>query len=679
MEFSITLSLGEPLSINSDMNIQPDRSRLPAFMQGGGEMGRLTREYDWRATALGEPHSWPQSLKTTLGIILNSKFPMFLWWGPDLICFYNDAYRPSLGNNGKHPAILGMPAQEAWPEIWDFISPLIRQVRTGSEAIYHEDLLLPIFRNGRMEDVYWTFSYSPVPDESARVGGVLVTCNETTQKVQTLQGLKESERRFQNLIRDVAIGVIVLTGDDMRVEIANDAYGRLINRQVSDLIGRPLFDVIPEAAAEFAPIIRNVLISGESTVLKKHPFKVYDGYREINGYLDLIYQPYRGGSGQITGVIVLCHDVSDQVVAQREMETTLEQLRLSRESAQLGMFDMDLVKGTMEWDRRCRTLFGISHNDPVAYDDDFVRGLHPDDRQRVTTLISLLFNKVSGGEYDVEYRTIGVEDGRLRWVRAKGKVYFDSQDKPVRFIGSVLDITEQKINEQRKNDFIAMVSHELKTPLTSLMAYIQFLLRESQEGAGPDRHLLERATVQTRKMTTLINGFLNLSRFESGKLELQMESFYLDELIRQVIFEVSVGVENVEVTFPSCPQVKVIADREKIGSVLNNLLSNAIKYSSWPKKVLIRCDVASGSAVTSITDNGMGIKAEDIPHIFDRFYRVENQSTKDIAGFGIGLYLTAEIVRIHNGNIRVESEYGKGSTFHFTIPAMVDELTGVDA
>jgi signal transduction histidine kinase len=147
-----------------------------------------------------------------------------------------------------------------------------------------------------------------------------------------------------------------------------------------------------------------------------------------------------------------------------------------------------------------------------------------------------LFDDPSDGDYDVEYRTIGAEDGRLRWVRAKGKVYFEEGGQPIRFIGSVLDITDQKINEQRKNDFIAMVSHELKTPLTSLKAYIQLLMRSAPEtGESVERDILTRANVQAQKMVTLINGFLNLSRFELGKLELQSPAFALDELIRQVI------------------------------------------------------------------------------------------------------------------------------------------------
>jgi two-component system, OmpR family, sensor histidine kinase VicK len=531
-----------------------------AFLRGGGEMGRLTRSHNWLASELGEPSGWPQSLKTMLGIILHSKFPMFLWWGPNLLCFYNDAYRPSLGNNGKHPAILGMPAAEAWPEIWDFISPLIRQIFDGSEAVFFEDLLVPIFRNGKMEDVYWTFSYSPVGDESGLVAGVLVTCTETTHKVEMLRDLRLSEERFQN-------------------------------------------------------------------------------------------------------------DVSEKIATQKSMETALEQLRLSLEAAQLGLFDMDLIKGTMEWDKRCRTLFGISHNEKVTYEDDFVNGLHEDDRERITAIISDLFVKGNAGEYDVEYRTVGADDGRIRWVRAKGKVYFDSSDRAVRFIGSVIDITHQKINEQRKNDFIAMVSHELKTPLTSLTGYMQFLLRElDAEKSELEYDILQRASAQTKKMAGLINGFLNLSRFETGKLELQLSTFGINDLVGEVISDISAGVKDARIGFLPGAPVNVTADREKIGSVVNNLLSNAVKYSPSSRDIVVKCEYSEGLIHISVADAGIGIKSEDLPYIFDRFYRVENDHMKDISGFGIGLYLSSEIVKFHGGRIWVESEFGSGSTFHFCIP-----------
>jgi signal transduction histidine kinase len=176
------------------------------FLMVEGEMARLTREKDWQNTALGSPENWQQSLKTLVDIILNSKFPMFLFWGPELICFYNDAYRPSLGIDGKHPSILGMRAEEAWTEIWDIIKSLTDQVRGGGGSIWSEDQLIPIYRNGKIEDVYWTFSYSPVKDESGKIEGVLVTCTETTDKVNVLRKLQESNQQLAFAIEAAELG-----------------------------------------------------------------------------------------------------------------------------------------------------------------------------------------------------------------------------------------------------------------------------------------------------------------------------------------------------------------------------------------------------------------------------------------------------------------------------------------
>src|SRR6201989_1547031 len=142
------------------------------LLSGGGEMGELIRSYDWASSPMGTIESWPQSLFTTLSIILQSQFPMFLWWGPDLIQFYNDAYRPSLGNSGKHPSALGSTGVSTWPEIWPVIKPLIDQVLETGVASWAEDQLIPIYRNGNLEDVYWTFGYSPVENDEGTITGV---------------------------------------------------------------------------------------------------------------------------------------------------------------------------------------------------------------------------------------------------------------------------------------------------------------------------------------------------------------------------------------------------------------------------------------------------------------------------------------------------------------------------
>ncbi|RYZ26592.1 MAG: PAS domain S-box protein, partial [Sphingobacteriales bacterium] len=157
-------------------------------------------------TAVGAPHEWPYSLRVTVSNLLRSRFPMFLWWGEEMLQFYNDAYRPSLGNSGKHPMALGQRGRDTWPEIWDVISPLHEHVRISGEATWMEDQLIPIYRNGAIEDVYWTFSYSSVMNDDGDHGGILVTCMETTEKVRNYRELLESEDSLRFAIEATELG-----------------------------------------------------------------------------------------------------------------------------------------------------------------------------------------------------------------------------------------------------------------------------------------------------------------------------------------------------------------------------------------------------------------------------------------------------------------------------------------
>lgn len=283
------------------------------FLANGGEMGELTRAKDWSKTAVGSVESWPQSLRTTLGILLNSKFPMFLFWGIDHICFYNDAYRPSLGNNGKHPAILGEKGAEYWPEIWDFIKPLIDQVLEKGEATWHENQLLPIYRNGQMEDVYWTFSYSPVNDDEGKTTGVLVICNETTNQVLTLKKLEESEKRFRNTVKQLPLGICILKGPDLIVEMANSTYLHIIDKTESEILNKPLFDSVPETKETAYPIIKNVLETGVAYYADEFAVILNRYEKEELGYFNLVFYPLKKEDETIEGIIVVAYEVTEEV------------------------------------------------------------------------------------------------------------------------------------------------------------------------------------------------------------------------------------------------------------------------------------------------------------------------------------------------------------------------------
>ena len=148
----------------------------------GSEVAALIAATDWSASPLGDPLGWPPSLRTAVGICLSSRFPILLWWGPDLAMVYNDAYRPMLGES-KHPRALGAPGREVWTEIWDVIGPMLEQVMSGRGATWSTDQLFVLERNGHPEECYFTFSYSPITTESGEVGGVFCAVTETTERV----------------------------------------------------------------------------------------------------------------------------------------------------------------------------------------------------------------------------------------------------------------------------------------------------------------------------------------------------------------------------------------------------------------------------------------------------------------------------------------------------------------
>ncbi|HYG01046.1 MAG TPA: PAS domain-containing protein, partial [Chryseosolibacter sp.] len=311
------------------------------FLEEGGEMGRLTRAFDWSKTSVGSPGTWPQSLRTIVSMILLSDFPMFLWWGDDMTQFYNDAYRPSLGNDGKHPKALGQKAVDCWPEIWDTIYPLIRQVKDTRKSFFSEDQLIPIYRNGKLEDVYWTFSYSAVIGESGKTEGVLVVCTETTKKVLLLQErelsqerLKASEANLRNMILQAPVAMCILRGPQHVVEIANDRMFRVWGKPAESFVGKPIFDTLKDAKYEgFEDLLNNVYATGETYTQYGAPVTLYRGDKTETVYVHFVYEALRDTDSSISGVMAVAVEVTDEVVARKKLEERESQIRALVESA----------------------------------------------------------------------------------------------------------------------------------------------------------------------------------------------------------------------------------------------------------------------------------------------------------------------------------------------------------
>ncbi|MEK8033565.1 PAS domain-containing protein [Ideonella sp. DXS29W] len=296
----------------------------PPFLRGGGQMGNLIRRHDWTSTPLGDFSQWPAALRTSLRILLTTNHPVFIFWGPQLICFYNDAYSRSLGPE-KHPVMLGEPAQRHWQEIWPTIGPQIEHVMSGGGATWHENQLVPIIRNGALQQVYWTYSYGPIDDDSAphSVGGVLVLCTETTRHVQQAERIEAQERRWRELFNMAPGFICVLKGPEHRYEYVNVRYMEVAAQRA--VIGRTVRECLPELAAQgFVAVLDGVYASGEAYTARAARVALRDETGiERTCYLSFVYQPIRDESGSVIGIFVEGHDVTEEARATAALTDTL--------------------------------------------------------------------------------------------------------------------------------------------------------------------------------------------------------------------------------------------------------------------------------------------------------------------------------------------------------------------
>jgi PAS domain S-box-containing protein len=286
---------------------------------------------------------------------------MFLWWGKDLVQFYNDAYRPSLGNEGKHPLALGQKGAECWVEIWPVIKPLIDQVLEGKGASWSEDQLIPIYRNGRLEDVYWTFSYSPVRDDEGEIAGVFVVCHETTAKMNSINELRESEMNFRNLVMQAPVGICIVKGEPVYTEMVNDSFLGLVGRQRSEFEGKPLWQAVPEAEENYAPVLEDVIRNGKTYVGRENRIKLIRAGKPQNVYINFVCEPIKDAAGTVKSVMILAIEITDQVMARRKTEESeaLLQVRVNQRTAELSRANKTLAKMNRELEH---FTFAASHD-----------------------------------------------------------------------------------------------------------------------------------------------------------------------------------------------------------------------------------------------------------------------------------------------------------------------------
>lgn len=336
-----------------------------------------------------------------------------------------------------------------------------------------------------------------------------------------------------------------------------------------------------------------------------------------------------------------------------------ERVRLAVEAAEIGTFDYDYIHNSMVTSERFNVIFGV--NDGVSR-EDFLSAFHPDD-VRLSNAAHELAHKT--GKMAYEARLIH-KDGSLHWIKVQANVYFDN-NIPARLLGTVLDITDFKRLQQQKDDFISIASHELKTPITSLKASLQLLERmKDNPSAAVLPRLIEQSSRSMGKISELVEDLLNVSRMNEGQIKLSKSLFVLSDVLNECCSHIRITGRH-ELIFMGDEELQVFADEHRIDQVIVNFVNNAVKYAPNSREIYLIVEKENDTAKVSVKDNGPGISPDKLPHLFDRYYRADDAGFQ-VSGLGLGLYISADIIHRHGGEIGVESEPGMGSTFWFTLP-----------
>lgn len=566
------------------------------FLAGGGEMGAILRSHDWSATTLGHPATWPQSLRTAVRIMLQTGHPIFIFWGESGTCFYNDAYRQSIGPE-RHPSAIGRPAYEVWAEIWDIIGPQIAQVMAGKGATWHENHLVPTTRHGRYEDVYWTYSYGPIDDENSPtgVGGVLVICSETTQTV-----LVSRRYRFLSELGDLLRGV------SSPQEIIEHTVGMLGEHLKVSSVGYAELDNSGEQVMVERDWTSN---SGTSVV----------GIHRLESYGKAVIAELRAGHTTIVD------DVNTSPL------TAGEEARLSFARINTRAFiDVPIVKNG----RLVGILFALCAT-PRAWVENEV----------------VLLEEVA------ERIWSAVERSRVE--------------------------TALRLADQRKDEFLAMLAHELRNPLAPIGAAAD-LLHIARLDEARVRQTSEIISRQVKHMTSLIDDLLDVSRVTRGLIALTMTALDAKQIVSDAIEQVRPLIEarrhQLAVQLAAEPAF-VRGEHKRLVQVLTNLLNNAAKYTPEGGNIALKLEVSDGSVNIIVTDDGIGMTPDLVARAFELFAQAERTVDRSQGGLGLGLALVKSLVELHNGSVTAVSKgIGEGAEFRIVLPriARVDDASPVE-
>jgi two-component system sensor histidine kinase VicK len=625
-----------------------DEAAMNDGIEKSGDPGQEIRSEADREAALLEKLRLAEERSAMLAAIVDSSDDAII--GKDLngfITSWNLAAERIFGFTAEEMIGVSItkliPAERAEEE-----AHILPKIRRGERVEHFETKRLN--KRGELVDV--SLTVSPIKDASGDVIGVSKIARDIT-------GLKKYSEKslILSAIIDSTDDAIISKNLNGIITSWNPSAERIFGYLPEEIIGQSVLKLIPPDRQDEETLILSRLRKGER-VQYFHTKRLTKAGKLID--VSLTISPVKDEQGTIIGVSKIARDITDVIEAEKQSAMLSAIVSYSDDA----IISKDLSSIVTSWNSSAERLFGYTAQEMIG--QSIVKLIPPDRLGEEPEIIARIESRQRVDHFETKRLT---KHGKLIDVSLTISPVMDLSGRIIGISKIARDITHKKQEEQRKNDFIAIVSHELKTPLTSMRSYVQLALAKAVQRADPfTENVLRRAETQTGKMTNLIQDFLNLSRLEEGKMTLNVSDFSLTGLMEEIMGDtVTVSVSH-QFTYEACAEVRLCADREKIGQVLINLIGNAVKYSDEGSTVEVKCSIDNGLVQFSVRDQGRGISQSDQLRLFERFYRVEEAGSGQVSGFGIGLYLVSEILKLHGGEVRVESELGVGSTFSFALP-----------
>ncbi len=508
--------------------------------------------------------------------------------------------------------------------------------------------------------------FSPEGEYEGMIGTVVDIHEEKLKE----QKLANTQYQYSELIHSSTSLISTFKGENFIIEIANDAIIEAWGKG-RDVIGKPLLEVLPEVVEQgLDKILKDVYTTGK-------PYRGYEMplYLEKDGKLELfhfnfIYSPQKDVNGNIVGIVNVATEVTTQAVLNKTIRESESHFRQMADLMPTKVSNTNAAGEFIYFNQGWLDYTGLTVEQ--LKNEGWSKLIHENERKDFEARWK---RSLQTGEYfEMELRCLN-KSGNYKWHLSRAEPVKGENGNISMWINTNTEIQKLKEEEKRKGDFLKMVSHELKTPVTSIKGYVQLLLTmiSKEESVAsltslPLKPSLERIDHQIKRLTRLISEMLDLSRIEENKLELQKQVFCINKLVDETVQDIRFTNTQHHIEVIHNFKCRIEADKDRIGQVLINFITNAIKYSPDSKDIVVRIQKHTNNQVAvSVKDQGIGIDKKNHKNIFKRFYRIGGKKEETYSGFGIGLYLAKEIVERHSGSITVKSKKGKGSEFCFIL------------